>query len=87
MLAVPSSCDGLDIRFLSQLYFRGFMCRWLAHYFQYTSAPSFVDVSLRELHPFAALVTVALYSAARTRNSSEVVMPNSLFACAIDLCR
>lgn len=57
---------------VDELYFRGFMCRWLAHYFQYTSAPSFVDVSLRELHPFAALVTVALYSAARTRNSSEI---------------
>jgi len=57
---------------VDELYFRGFICRWFVQYFGYTSAQSFVDVSLAELHPYAALATVALYSAARTRSSIEI---------------
>lgn len=55
-----------------QLYFRGFVCRWLIQSFSSGATSSFTQVPLSEMHVPAALAAAALFAASHTRFASEV---------------
>ena len=57
---------------VDELYFRGFLARWLARSLSESPADTFTGVALTELYLPAALLTAVLYSTSRTRTAAEV---------------